>query len=63
MHAIITIGADGTLAVAGPYTSQALAERHADQLRKAEPGLDAQVHLMQPPRDLAEEIKEMRREP
>lgn len=58
MHAIVTIGPDGTLAVAGPYGSDKLADDHADRLRKAFPGLNAEVHQMTPARRLALEIRE-----
>jgi hypothetical protein len=59
MHAIVTIGQDGTLTVAGPYTSEALAERHAVKLRKAAPGLNVDVQPLTAPRVLAGEIAEM----
>lgn len=58
MHAIVTIGPDGTLAVAGPYTSEALAGRHADKLLAASPGLNVLVQPMQAPQDLARELRD-----
>jgi hypothetical protein len=58
MHGIVTIGPDGTLSLAGPYTSDKLANRHAKKLREANPGLNVEVHSMQAPLDLAYELRQ-----
>ena len=60
MDVIITIGPDGTIAVAGPYTSSRLAHEHAGNLMKAVPGLNAEVHSLTTPRELATEIRNTR---
>jgi len=57
MHAIVTIGLDGTLSVTGPHKSEQLAEKHAKQLRDASPGLNAETHQMERPTDLAWELR------
>lgn len=57
MYAIVTIAADGTVAVAGPYTSQRRAEMYATRMEAAEPDLSADVHLMTPPRQFAAETR------
>jgi hypothetical protein len=61
MHAIITIGPDGTLGVSGPYGSGELAGKHARRLMAAFPGLNAEPQEMTPPRRLALELREAER--
>lgn len=58
MHAVVSIAPDGTLSVAGPYKSEKLAERHAKKLRDTNPGLNAEVHQMERPTELAWELRQ-----
>lgn len=46
-YAIITIGTDGATSIAGPYTSEVRARRHADRL--AVGGVAADVYEMESP--------------